>query len=123
MKYPHLTIAQIEYQARILRPYAPPKRYSWRHKFACILDVERLRCMNAVQAFPALAALDLAAIQDKRQALARVESLFSAFSGRYRDFVRALCRDLALSRKCKNIAFIAQEEHLFFRLRHLDALL
>lgn len=120
MKDTEKTKAQIAYAARVMRRFAPPKKWTWRRKFAFILENEGLRRENAVRLFPDIEGLDFEAVIDSRRARERVTRLLRTSVEPYRDFIRRLEDERDRLAEVESIAFLAHFDLLLYRLRHLD---
>ena len=112
--------AVARYMERLGRRFSPPKKWTWRRKFAHILEIDEMRREYAVQTCENLAILDLDALAGARRLTSRLRFLLFANEMGYHDFVSLVENDLARARDSESLAFVAHYEHLLFRLRHLD---
>lgn len=112
--------AEARYMERLGRRFSPPKKWTWRRKFAHILEIDEMRREYAVQTCENLSILNLEALTGARRLTSRLRFLLFANEMGYHDFVNLVENDLARVRGRESLAFIAHYEHLLFRLRHLD---
>lgn len=114
------THAQLDYTARVMRPFAPRKNWTWRKKFAFILDMVALRQDNALSLFPTIDGIDAEAIIDARRARRHISRLLRSSAEPYRTFIRLLEEERDRLGEVESIAFLAHYDLMLFRLQHLD---